>query len=167
MNGHFPQNGDNIFVEGEDGKSSTTGTPADHGWLSVRSSVRFVDQFTSGFGPFEDGNAAIGFGEGWRIEFVASAGKVNYGVLPLPKGPHGDNTLYTGWLETWVLPSNAAQPEAMVALIDFLFRTENIAESNHTIIENRVSKWAPTSKLPLNSRDSRSTVKMASSSSLL
>ena len=138
-------NGDNIFVEGEDGKIK-------YNWnsekimdgLAFGHQLRFVDQVvTSGFGPFEDGNAAIGFGEGWRVEFVANAGKVNYGILPLPKGPHGDNTLYTGWLETWVLPSNSAQPEALVALVDFLFRSENVSESNQAVIESRISKWAP------------------------
>ena len=98
---------------------------------------------TSGFAPFEDGNAAIGFGEGWRVEFVANAGEVNYGILPLPKGPKGKNTLYTGWLETYVLPANVAEPEAMIALVDYLFRADDLAGSILTMIDDRVNKWAP------------------------
>ena len=138
-------NGDNIFIEDENGKIL-------YNWNSERilegiafgHQLRYVDQVvTSGFGAFEDGNAAIGFGEGWRVELLANSGKVNYGILPLPKGPHGDNTLYTGWVETWVLPANTAQPEEMVALVDFLFRTENIAESTEATIEGRIAKWAP------------------------
>ena len=39
---------------------------------------------------------------------------------------------------------NTAQPEEMVALVDFLFRTENIAESTEATIEGRIEKWAPT-----------------------
>ena len=42
-----------------------------------------------------------------------------------------------------VLPSNSAQPEALVALVDFLFRSENVSESNQAVIESRISKWAP------------------------
>ena len=138
-------NGDNIYVEDENGRVK-------YNWnsenilegLAFGHQIRYVDKIaTSGFAPFEDGNAAIGFGEGWRIDFVADANKVNYGVLPLPKGPKGENTLYTGWLETYVLPANVAEPEAMIALVDFLERSDDIAGSIQTLIDDRVNKWAP------------------------
>ena len=77
-------NGDNIFIEDENGKIL-------YNWNSERilegiafgHQLRYVDQVvTSGFGAFEDGNEAIGFGEGWRVELLANSGKVNYGILP-------------------------------------------------------------------------------------
>lgn len=137
-------NGDNYFIEDEEGNVKFN-------WNSERileglafgHQLRYVDQVvTSGFAPFENGTAAIGFGEGWRVDFIAD-GDINYGILPLPKGPHGENTLYTSWLESWVLPANVEQPEAMIALVDFLFRDNDIVSSTDNLIQARVDRWAP------------------------
>ena len=55
---------------------------------------------------------------------------------PLLKGPHGDNTCTLQL--NWVLCANVAQPDAMVALVDFLFRTET-RDSTEATIEGRIA----------------------------
>ena len=143
-------NGDNIYVLDENGRYK-------YNWNSERilqglefgAQLRNVDKVLApgGMAPFEQGNAAIGFGEGWRIDgFADGSHGVNYGILPLPKGPQGKNTLYTGWFETYVLPSNVAQPEAMIALVDFLQRSEDIVAETEGMVEKRVAQWAPDAK---------------------
>lgn len=143
-------NGDNIYVLDENGRYK-------YNWNSEKiiqglefgAQLRNVDKVLAlgqGMAPFEQGNAAIGFGEGWRISGFAESGKINYGILPLPKGPQGKNTLYTGWFETYVLPSNVAQPKAMVALVDFLQRSEDIVAETEGWVEKRVAEWAPDAK---------------------
>lgn len=140
-------NGDNIYVLDENGQYK-------YNWnseqilegLAFGSQLQHQDKVTvASINPFEDGNAALAFGEGWRIGFTADKG-INYGLLPLPRGPKGENTLSTRWMETWVLPSNTAQPEAMIALVDFIFRTEDILGSVDDIIEERVQRWATDTK---------------------
>lgn len=142
-------NGDNIYVLGEDGKYKFN-------WNSEKiiqgvefgAQLRNVDQvLVSGMAPFEQGNAALAFGEGWRIDgFAKGDHDVNYGILPLPKGPQGKNTLYTGWFETFVIPSNTADAEAMVALVDFLFKDPDIRATTEGWVDRRVSEWAPNAK---------------------
>lgn len=141
-------NGDNIYVLDENGQYK-------YNWdsekilqgLEFGAQLRNVDKvLTSGMAAFEQGNAAIGFGEGWRVDGFAKGGNINYGLLPLPKGPQGKNTLYTGWFETFVIPSNVAQPEAMVALVDFLFKDDDIRATTEGWVEKRVSQWAPDAK---------------------
>ncbi|HHY10833.1 MAG TPA: extracellular solute-binding protein, partial [Firmicutes bacterium] len=142
-------NGDNIYVLDEDGRYK-------YNWTSERileglefgAKLRNEDQvLVAGIEAFEQGNAALGFAEGWRIEgFAKGDHDVNYGVLPLPRGPQGKNTLYTGWFETFVLPSNVAQPEAMLALVDFLLRDPDIVATTEGMVEKRVNEWAPDAK---------------------
>lgn len=62
------------------------------------------------------------------------------GLVPFPKGPSADKSIYpTETANYYVLPSNCADPEAMIALLDALYPAEEMLD----LAEEAFMEWAP------------------------
>jgi len=81
---------------------------------------------------FMDQSCATFAGQLWWIHNFTNALDAEVGFVPLPKGPQVDEYKYHAWdLPNWVLPSNSEQPEALMALLEFLWRDDpEVAEEN-------------------------------------
>ena len=95
---------------------------------------------------FNAGNAAMRQLAIWEMgddEGLAGA-DFDWGIVPLPQGPDADSQYWpTGGVDTLVIPVDAAQPEALLALDDFLFRNDEYwIDKEDYMIENAVDQFA-------------------------
>lgn len=104
--------------------------------------------FFRGWGPeaFRDQSIGMMFLEMWRLREHTNPNTgtwgidFNLGIVPFPKGPSTERNIYpTGNAMFYSLPSNSANPEAMIALIDALYPAEELLiEAEEAFME-----WAP------------------------
>lgn len=65
------------------------------------------------------------------------AGDINFGIVPHPIGPDADRYFYPAFdFSSNFLPINSADPEGLIALVDFLFREEDTEEYLDFYINN-------------------------------
>ena len=107
---------------------------------------------------FAEGNVAMVPHELWKGPWGAMADMEDeFGIVPLPRGPHAD-----GYVAPLIdcpvgygLPLNSANPEGKIALINFLWRPEEVAEeqeqfiqdlaadrTSHEIITKKAAEWS-------------------------
>lgn len=68
----------------------------------------------------------------------AQAAGINFGFVPLPKGPHTDEYQYPAFdFFIMYLPVNAEYPEGLIALANFLYREED----SHEHLEQMINDW--------------------------
>ncbi len=80
---------------------------------------------------FINGRAAMFFyGGAWQLpDFMAMEDE--WGIVPLPMGPRVDDYQWTVQaLNTTLIPVNAKDPEALIALKTFLWREEDVTQSD-------------------------------------
>ncbi|MFB5067556.1 MAG: ABC transporter substrate-binding protein [Candidatus Wallacebacter cryptica] len=71
----------------------------------------------------------------------AQAAGINFGLVPMPKGPHVDRYHYPAFNFTMMfLPVNAEYPEGLIALANFLYREEDTIAT----LDQMVSDWMTT-----------------------
>jgi len=89
---------------------------------------------------FFSGEIAFANMPSWRIGQLKDGMEDEYGVLPLPMGPDADDYHYpSDNVDSMYIPANAAQPKALVALDNFLWRIEEFEES----MEDQIIGMAP------------------------
>lgn len=87
---------------------------------------------------FEQGKAAMAWMPFYEIHQVDY--EFDFGVLPLPKGPHVDECVFPPGVGDGIfIPANAANPLAMVALDNFLWPVETYYEELDNAIRAKVS----------------------------
>lgn len=92
---------------------------------------------------FVAGKVAMQPLEFWRFEHIGPNMKDRWGIVPVPKGPRAAAYRYPNLqLESLVLPANAKNPEALVAVADFLFT----AEDHDNDISGSIKKGCPDRK---------------------
>jgi ABC-type glycerol-3-phosphate transport system substrate-binding protein len=75
---------------------------------------------------FTDGKVAMQVAGFWMVDKLKENLGDNWGVVPLPKGPKSDRYVTpTIAVDNFVLPSNSANPEGLIALTHFLYRKED------------------------------------------
>lgn len=101
-------------------------------WFVVKQWVRRGDHT----GPFQTGQAATFVGQLWFVYTIKNTLNAEWGFVPVPKGPRVDDYKYQTFdLNGWVLPINVENPEALMALQEFLFRDDpddNMEEAMNT-----------------------------------
>lgn len=71
----------------------------------------------------------------------AQAAGVNFGLVPLPKGPHVDRYYYPAFeFFLTYLPANVEEPENMIALANFLFRKDD----RYNFLDEIITNWMVT-----------------------
>ncbi len=69
---------------------------------------------------FKAGNVAMASTLAWRISRITDM-EDDYGIVPYPLGPSGDKYVYpAAALNALVLPVNSRDPEALIALVDYV-----------------------------------------------
>ncbi|MEJ6950132.1 ABC transporter substrate-binding protein [Natronospora cellulosivora (SeqCode)] len=86
---------------------------------------------------FFDGQAAFAMMPTWEVGQLRDGLEAEYGLLPIPMGPSATEYVYSSDnVDSLYLPANAAQPEAMLALDNFLFRVDEFYEAqDETFVE--------------------------------
>lgn len=133
-------NGTNLFVPGPDGRML-------YNWNSepVLEAIQFgrqlayVDQVNTS-GGFDQGTVLFAYQATWQLDGLKTSG-MNYGLIPFPKGPSADGyTMYTGFCGGLGLPANSAEPQAVAAVMDYLFYPDDfqsyLDERNWTMIND-------------------------------
>ncbi len=97
--------------------------------------------------PWKEGNAAIFPTDLWRYGFYHDV-DFDWGILPLPKGPNAEeHHVAQNVLGSAALPITAEDPEALLALHDFLVdRPTSLEEYEarfETAIQGAINDWAP------------------------
>ncbi len=84
----------------------------------------------------KSGKVAMVMGEPlWRIRELEGSGD-KWGFVPLPMGPHATRNMYpANTIDMLLLPANCADPEAMVALINFLWPADEFEDGAYEYIE--------------------------------
>ncbi|MFW5981599.1 MAG: ABC transporter substrate-binding protein [Halanaerobiaceae bacterium] len=103
---------------------------------------------------FFDGQAAFATMQTYEIPNLVDSMEDSFGFLPMPKGPDADDYVYSSSADSLVLPANAAQPEAMIALDNFLWPVAEFEErqetgfvdraqdhTSYTVLQESVEKW--------------------------
>ncbi len=91
-------------------------------WFVVKNLVRRGGDMS---GPFMRGEAATFIGQLWWMYNFRTGMDANVSFVPVPRGPMVDeHKFHTFDLTGWCLPSNAKDPEALLALHEFLFRDD-------------------------------------------
>jgi len=133
-------NGTNLNVPGEDGRLK-------YNWNSepVLEAMAFgrqlasIDRVVTNTG-FMEGTVAMSFRATWQLDGLRDS-DLRYGLIPFPKGPSAaDHSFYTGFIGTFGLPANSAEPGAMAAILDFLFRPDDweaaITQRHKELVDN-------------------------------
>ena len=120
----WPHTNNGNFIEEQDGEYVVTlDLPENREAILQLREWGEVEEITGG--NFAQGTAAFITQGLWMIEsWMEGDGALdfNFGIVPKPMGPHADENLVARHsLDTWVIPINSAQPEAKVALHEFLF----------------------------------------------
>lgn len=133
-------NGTNLYVPGPDGKML-------YNWNSeaVCQAIEFGYQLAyidgvNSSGGFDQGTVLFAYQATWQLDGLKTSG-MNYGLLPFPKGPKADGyTMYTGFCGGLGLPANSAEPQAIAAVMDYLFLPDDfqsyLSERNWTMIND-------------------------------
>jgi len=99
------------------------------------------------------GDALFMMQELWQLNNVKAGLEFEYGILPPPKGPRAERYVYpSAQVPVLTLPANSANPEALVALVDFLFP----ADEWWTKVESMIQMLAPdreSAKILMNSAE--------------
>lgn len=90
---------------------------------AINTVIRWREKGIMGSGDFNAGK--VGFIVHTHLAGIrhAKAAGINYGLVPMPRGPHADRHYYptfSFWMMT--LPVNAEDPEGLIALANFLYR---------------------------------------------
>ena len=85
---------------------------------------------------FKAGQVAMAPLEGWALDDDAFKNTVEfeYGVVPLPKGPHADDYAYPSGADAFFVPVNAVNPKGLTALHNFLFRPEEVIQEREDFV---------------------------------
>jgi multiple sugar transport system substrate-binding protein len=99
-----------------------------------------VDRVVGGnMDTFRDGKAALAFQPLFMIGYLREPMEDDYRVVPYPKGPAADDYCYpSSALISWVIPSNAENAEALVALQEFLWPIDEYDERAEEYLLNQV-----------------------------
>lgn len=86
-------------------------------------------KFRSGWGeymtPFIDGKLGMVLMGSWVPKHIADVGpKTEYGVTPIPAGPHGERFSLLE-ADTWAIPTGAKQPQAAMRFLAWMYLPEN------------------------------------------
>lgn len=81
---------------------------------------------------FVNGRAAMWFYAGsWQLPDYLMPMEDEWVIVPYPKGPRVDDYQWTVQaLNTTLIPANAAQPEALIALKTYMWREEDVTQSD-------------------------------------
>jgi multiple sugar transport system substrate-binding protein len=82
-----------------------------------------------------EGRVAFFPGSLFQYSTVSAAEGVEWGIVPFPMGPHVDRYYYPiGGSVFFTLPANCEEPEALIALVNFLWRPDFWEEGVQTSI---------------------------------
>jgi len=85
--------------------------------------IRWREMGIMGSGDFNAGKVGISLNNHLANVRHAKAAGVNYGLVPMPRGPHADRHYYATFaFMMMTLPVNVEDPDAMIALANFLYR---------------------------------------------
>ena len=77
-------------------------------------------------GAFMGGNVGFLLYPLWQYQSIANNAAFQFGILPIPMGPNVDRYVYP--LQSvggWALPANVKNPEALMALLEYLYRGDD------------------------------------------
>lgn len=91
---------------------------------------------------FREGTHAFANVPAWMLWSLPNEMEDEYGILPFPKGPHNDDYANpTDLLNMFYLPANAAEPEILAAIIDYI--CPSVDNYYERVIENQIINQAP------------------------
>lgn len=103
---------------------------------------------------FFEGRAAFATMQTYEINNLMDSMEDRFGFLPMPKGPHATDYVYSSSADSLVIPVNAAKPKEMIALDNFLFRVDEFLEAQergfieraqdqvtYQVLTESVEKW--------------------------
>lgn len=102
-------------------------------WSSVEGIAELGDNSGDNF---RDGRYAMQPIEVWRIHWIRGGFNFEFGIVPLPLGPKAERYAYPQLsMETFVLPANAQEKKALIAVADFLWQPDDYDTQDY-IVEN-------------------------------
>ncbi|NLJ75394.1 MAG: extracellular solute-binding protein [Firmicutes bacterium] len=136
-------NGSNLFVPDETGKLIYNwNSEAVMAAMSFGRQLASIDRVTT-TGGFSEGSVLMSFQATWQLDGLKDSG-MRYGLIPFPKGPHADDHyFYTGFIGTFGLPANSAEPDKIAAVMDYLFMPEDWEGYIKQNYEDLVNSYAP------------------------
>ena len=110
--------------------------------MSFGRQLASIDRVTT-TGGFSEGSVLMSFQATWQLDGLKDSG-MRYGLIPFPKGPHADDHyFYTGFIGTFGLPANSAEPDKIAAVMDYLFMPEDWEGYIKQNYEDLVNSYAP------------------------
>jgi ABC-type glycerol-3-phosphate transport system substrate-binding protein len=142
VNGHgdfirfAPSNGAEIAVQ-ENGKW-VYAYNRENAIHALNTIIRWREMGIMGPGNYDAGEVAFKTHTHLGGNRHAQAAGVNFGLVPMPKGPHVDEHSYPAFdFFITYLPVNVEYPEGLIALANFLYREED----SHAKLDQMVNEW--------------------------